>query len=149
VVRLPDHAETFEQGYAALVKDLDALDARLKALTPKLSDRVVLCSHPAYNYVGRRYAWNLKTYHPDPETMPDDETSARIKSDLAEQPAQLMLWEAQPTDEIAARMSTELGLESVVYSPCEGLDSDQLAAGEDFLTVMNDNVDRLEKALGD
>jgi zinc transport system substrate-binding protein len=129
VARLPDQAKTLEQGYAALVKDLDALDARLKTLAPKLSDRVLLCSHPAYNYVGRRYAWNLKTYHLDPETMPDDETFAQIKSDLAEQPAQLMLWEAQPTEEIAARMSTELGLESVVYSPCEGLDSERLAAG--------------------
>jgi zinc transport system substrate-binding protein len=148
VTRLPDHAEAFEQGYAALVKDLDALDARLKALAPKLGDQVLLCSHPAYNYVGRRYAWNLKTYHLDPETMPDDETFAKIKSDLAEQPARFMLWESQPTEEIAARMSTELGLESIVYSPCEGLDSERLADGEDFLTVMNGNVDRLEQALG-
>ena len=32
VERMPDRAETFERGYAGLVKDLDALDARLKAL---------------------------------------------------------------------------------------------------------------------
>ncbi len=149
VARLPDRAEALEQGYAALVKDLDALDARLKALAPKLGDQVLLCSHPAYNYVGRRYAWNLKTYHLDPETMPDDETFAEINSYLAEQPAKYMLWESQPTEEIADRMSTELGVESIVYSPCEGLDSEQLAAGKDFLTVMNGNVQRLEEALGD
>jgi len=149
VARLPDRAEALEQGYAELVKDLDALDARLKALAPKLGEQVLLCSHPAYNYVGRRYAWNLKTYHLDPEMMPDDETFAEIKSYLAEQPAKYMLWESQPTEEIAARMGTELGLECIVYSPCEALDSAQLAAGEDFLTVMNGNVQRLEQALGD
>lgn len=145
----PDQAAAFEQGYAGLAKDLEALDARLKTLTEKLGDQVLLCSHPAYNYVGRRYAWSLKTYHLDPETMPDDETFAKIKSYLAEQPASYMLWESEPTKEIADRMSTELGIESVVFSPCEGLDAEQLEAGEDFLTVMNTNVQRLEAVLGD
>lgn len=149
VERFPDHAQAFEQGYASLVTDLDALDARLKALAPKLSDQVLLCSHPAYNYVGRRYAWNLKTYHLEPEAMPDHESFAEIKNDLAQQPAKYMLWESQPTEEIADRMSTELGLECIVFSPCEALDSEQLEAGEDFLTVMNENVHRLEQALTD
>ena len=149
VARLPDRAQAFEQGYAGLVEDLEALDARLKGLAGKLGDQVLLCSHPAYNYVGRRYAWNLKAYHLDPETMPDDETFAEINSYLAEQPAKYMLWESQPTEEIADRMSKELGLESIVFSPCEALDSAQLEAGEDFLTVMNGNVQRLEEALRD
>lgn len=149
VKRLPDHAERFEHGYAGLVKDLDALDARLKALAGKLADQVLLCSHPAYNYIGRRYSWNLKTYHLDPEAMPDDETFAEIKSFLAQQPAKHMLWESEPAIEITDRMSKELGLESVVFSPCEALDSAQLEAGESFLTVMSRNVQRLEEALGD
>jgi zinc transport system substrate-binding protein len=144
---LPDHAEAFEQGYAGLVRDLDALDARLKALSGKLGDQVLLCSHPAYNYIGRRYSWNLKTYHLDPETMPDDETFAEIKSYLDQQPAKYMLWESEPAAEIAERMSTELGLKSIVFSPCETLDSERLEAGENFLTVMNGNVQRLEEAL--
>ena len=149
VKRLPERAEQFEQGYAGLAADLDALDARLKVLAGKLGDQLLLCSHPAYNYIGRRYAWNLKTYHLDPEEMPTDETLAEIKGFLAEHPAKLMLWEAEPTDEIAKRMSQELGLKSVVLSPCETLDAQRLAAGDDFLTVMNGNVQRLDAALGD
>ena len=42
VERFPDHAEEFEQGYAGLVRDLDALDVRLKALAGKLGDQVLL-----------------------------------------------------------------------------------------------------------
>ena len=149
IERQPDHAERFEQGYAALAQKLDGLDARLKALAGKLGDRLLLCSHPAYNYVGRRYAWNLKTYHLDPEEMPADETFAEIKSYLAEHPATIMLWESEPTAEIAERMSRELGLKNAVFSPCETLDAEQIAAGEDFLTVMSGNILRLEAALGD
>ena len=143
----PEHAEAFEEGYAALVRDLDALDARLKVLSEKLGDELLLCSHPAYNYVARRYGWQLKTYLLDPEEMPDDATFAEMKSYLEQQPARLMLWEAQPTEEIAQRMTDELGLQNVVYSPCEALDADELVDGMDFLTVMNENVTRLEAAL--
>ena len=148
VKRFPDHKETFEQGYAELTKDLDALDARLKALTAKIGDQVLLCSHPAYNYVGRRYGWHLKNFHLDPEAMPDEETFNKIKAFLKDQPAKYMLWEAKPTEEIAAKFHESLGLESIVFSPCEALDTTELEAGEDFLTVMNDNVDRLDNALG-
>lgn len=145
VKHFPDHAAAFEEGYAGLVKDLDALDARLKALQAKMGDEVLLCSHPAYNYIGRRYDWQLKTYHLDPEEMPDDDTFNMIKTYLEEQPAKYMLWEAEPTKEIAGRMKDELGVGSVVFSPCEALESDEIAGGKDFLTVMNGNVDRLER----
>jgi zinc transport system substrate-binding protein len=145
--RFPAHKEVFEQGYAALVKDLDALGTRLTALAGKLGDQMLLCSHPAYNYIGRRYGWQLKSFHLDPESMPDDATFNAINTYLEQQPARYMLWESEPTAEIAGRMKQELGLESVVFSPCEALDSEQREAGEDFLTVMNENIDRLEEAL--
>jgi zinc transport system substrate-binding protein len=149
IKRFPDHKEIFEQGYAELAKGMDALDARLAALTAKIGDQVLLCSHPAYNYVGRRYGWHLKNFHLNPEAMPDKETLDKIKACLENQPAKYMLWEAKPTEEIAAKFRESLGLENIVFSPCEALDPTELEAGEDFLTVMSDNVDRLDKALGD
>ena len=149
IERLPNQAEKFEQGYAALAADLDAMDAGLKTLAGKLRDRILLCSHPAYNYVGRRYGWNLKTYHLDPEEMPSDATFIEIKNFLADHPARIMLWESEPAAEIADRMTKELGLKNIVYSPCETLDKDEIAAGANFISVMNGNIQRLEAALGD
>jgi len=149
VERFPAHKEAFEQGYAALSKDLDALDARLRSLSEKISEQVLLCNHPAWNYVARRYGWQLKTFHLDPETMPGEEALNAIRTFLEDQPVTYMLWEAEPTAEIAGKMREEFELKSVVYSPGEALDKEQLEAGEDFLTVMRANVDRLEAALAD
>ena len=149
VKSFPDHKETFEAGYADLAKALDALDARHKVLAEKLKDRFMLCSHPAYNYVGRRYGWKLKSFHLDPGEMPEDATFAEIKEFLAGQPSGHMLWESAPTDEIATRFRDELGLKSIVFSPCEALDAEALKNGADFLTVMNGNIDRMEQALGE
>lgn len=142
----PDQAEAMESNFAKLGADLDKLDARLKEVSKKIGERALIANHPAWNYVARRYGWTLKTFHLDPEEMPDDETIAQIKAHLAAHPAQIILWEAEPTPEIESRFREELGLTSVVYTPGESIDAEAVKAGEDFLTIMNVNVDRLGEA---
>lgn len=148
VRQVPDHEQDFVKGYGELGKDLEALGARLKAVSEKMHGHVLLCSHPAYNYIGRRYGWQLKSFHLDPEEMPAEAVWQEIKDFRAQQPAKHMLWEAPPTDEIAAAMRA-LGLENIVFSPAESLDAEQRARGEDYLSVMNQNVARLEETFGD
>ena len=118
------------------------------SILEKMGKEVLLCSHPAYNYVGRRYGWQLKSFYLDPETMPGEATFKEIKAFLEEQPAKHMLWESQPAEEIAKRFREELGLESIVFSPCEGLDPEQRRRGEDFFSMMSRNIGRLEKVFG-
>jgi zinc transport system substrate-binding protein len=144
VKKFPAHKDAFAEGYAALVKDLDALDARLRAVSAKIGDQTLLCNHPAYNYVARHYGWRVKVFYLEPEEATDEEELDLVRAFLEDHPAKHLLWETQPTKEIAKKMTAEFGLESIVYSPCEALDTEALKAGEDFLTVMNGNVDRLQ-----
>ncbi|MBN2559768.1 MAG: zinc ABC transporter substrate-binding protein [Phycisphaerae bacterium] len=148
VKKFPDHKDAFEKGCAALVKDLDALDARIKAVSAKIGDQQLLSNHPAYNYVARRYGWKMKVFYLEPEEATGEEELNKVKDFLKDHPAKHLFWEAEPAEEIAKQMKDEFGLESVFYSPCETLDPEQRKKGEDFLTVMNANVDRLEKAFG-
>ena len=139
----PDQAAAIEGNFAGLAADLDQLDARLKAVSKKIGDRPMIASHPVWNYLARRYGWTLKTLHLDPEQVPNDKTIAQIKAYLSEQPAHVILWEAQPASEIERRFREEFGLTSVVYAPGEAIDAEALKAGQDFLTIMNANVDGL------
>lgn len=148
VKKLPDHKATFEEGYAALARDLDALHARLEAVSEKIGDRQLLSNHPAYNYIARHYGWRVKVFYLEPEEPTDQEELDGVRDFLKDHPAKYLLWEAEPSEEIARQMLDEFGLESVVFSPCEALDAEQLKRGEDFLTVMNRNVDHLEKVFG-
>jgi zinc transport system substrate-binding protein len=148
VRRFPEFTEEFENGYAALARDLDALDARLKALAEKMGDQPLFASHAAYNYIGRRYGWRLENFHLDPQTMPDEDAFGAIKETLQRRPAKCMLWEAQPVAEIADRLRGELGLESIVFSPCESPAPEEFALNVDFLYMMNANLDRLQELFG-
>ncbi len=143
VQHFPDHRDAFEEGFASLAKDLDGLKASLEKLMEKYDNKPILCSHPAYNYIARRFKWNIENLDLDPEEMPDDETFAFIKELLKTHPARYILWESYPKEEIAERFKTELGLESVEFSPCELLGEEEIRKGTDYISVMRQNVENI------
>ena len=142
--RYPDRAEAFEQGYAALAADLDQIDQALARYQESYDGKPFFASHPAYNYIARRYEWNVDNLDLDPEEMPDDETFTEIKERMAHHPAEYIVWEGEPTPEIAERFREELGLESITFSPAELLGEEERAAGVDYLQVMKENLERIE-----
>lgn len=145
VKEFPEHEATFEENYQKLVDKLDSLDARLREVSKKLEGKVLLANHPAYNYVARRYDWDLKTFHLEPDAMPDEDTMAEIRAFLSEQPARYMLWESEPDQEVADKLRDEFGVEPIVFSPGESIDPADQQAGTDFLSIMQANAKRLEE----
>lgn len=146
---LPDQAGEFRGNLTALANDLDKLHEAFENLSNAMKGAPLLASHPAYNYLAKRYAWDVTNLDLDPEQMPTDEAMADIRAKLADKPTRIILWEAPPLPEIAERFEKELRLTSVVFSPCELLTEDQRKAEHDYMKVMHDNIDRLRAALGD
>jgi len=142
--RFPEHADAFAAGFAALAADLDALDAKLRDYAAgDNADAPLFMSHPAYNYIARRYGWNIENLDLDPEAMPDDATFAEIRAMKETHPARYLIWEGTPAPEIAARFADALGLESIVFSPVESLGPEERAAGEDYLSIMKRNIEAM------
>lgn len=142
ILRLPDKNAVLQANYESLASDLDALDSRLREIggagMPPL-----LCAHPAYNYIARRYGWNIQNLDLDPGTMPSDASIAAIAEILQGHPARWILWESDPLPETAARLERELGIRSITFSPCELLPANERQNGADYLSVMRGNLERL------
>ena len=141
----PAHAGMLTPGFTSLAADLDALDQRLRELSSKLGERPLLASHPAYNYLARRYGWRVTNLHLDPGEPLDDAALAAVRAAQAASGARILLWESAPLEATATQLRDETGVKSVAYSPCEARPGD----GRDFLAVMNANIDRLAAALAD
>jgi len=146
---LPDKAGEFRGNLTALADDLDKLHEALENVSNAMKGAPLLASHPAYNYLAKRYGWNITNLDLDPEQMPSDEAIADIRAKLADKPARIILWEAPPLSEIVERLQKDLKLVSVVFSPCELLTEEQLKAEQDYLKVMHDNIERLQTALSE
>jgi len=140
--RLPDQRQAIEENFAALIVDLKKLDERLRSLKPRIAATTLVANHPAYDYLARRYGWNVTSFHFEPDEMPSAEHLAALRAFQDENKATLLLWESEPAANVAAAMEMTFGLKSVVYAPAESV-----AAGENYLTVMQANLDRLEAGL--
>lgn len=141
---LPQRRAALDQGLAALTRDLEALDKDLAALGAQPDGTWLYASHPAYNYMARRYAWRVVNLDLDPEAMPDDATFADVKARLEEKPGAHLLWESTPLPAIAERFQNELRLASLTVEPCETESDPKDPDG--YLTRWKKNLEQLRQA---
>lgn len=142
----PEQKDLFAANLGALKADLEKLDQGFAALGPLLQGRTLLCSHPAYNYIARRYKWTISNFDLDPESALNEAQLADVAQTAKTTGATVMLWEGQPTEE-AQQQLKNLGIRSVVFSPAELLDPDTNASGVDYMEIMNGNLKSLRGAL--
>ena len=146
VLRRPDAVDAIEANYVALAADLDTLHDEFEKLSKSLPP--MLASHPAYNYPARRYGWDIENLDLDPDELPTDEQVAEIRAKLDARPASWLFWESEPIAESVALLESELGVKSIVFSPCEMLSTKARQSGVDYLSVMQENLDRLRSVTG-
>ncbi len=146
---LPDHAEQLQSNYDALATNLDELDAAMKGLSTALAGKVIVCSHPAYNYLARGQGWEIINLDLDGRRELSDKAISETEAALAGRTARVILWERPPAAAVAEQLLRRFRLHSVVFSPCETPPAKGTGSGLDYLEVMQHNVERLRSALSD
>ncbi|MFW5653178.1 MAG: metal ABC transporter substrate-binding protein [Planctomycetota bacterium] len=154
IERYGDHQELYETNFAELAADLDRLDARMQSLTPMIEEAAVFASHPAYNYPAARYGWEIHNVFVDPGAPISDDALHDIghvfeSEELALKFPRIMLFEERPLPEVQEQLESDFTIRTVIFSPAESRSSVAELGGEqmDYLTVMQENVNRFERAL--
>ena len=145
----PDNAETYEVNAEAYLAELEALDRDFSEGLAVCTGRTMVVSHAAFGYLGGRYGLEQ---HAITGISPDDEPSARRLAQLAElvrdEGITTVFTETLVDPSVARTLADEAGVATAVLDPIEGLSGEQLAAGEDYATVMRANLETLRAALG-
>jgi zinc transport system substrate-binding protein len=97
---MPEHKEFLDTNLARLDGDLQALDRQLRAALEPAAGVPLSASHPAFNYLARRYSLNLVSFDFDPEEVPTREAVAAWSSWAEGRDAAVLLWEGPPTDAV-------------------------------------------------
>jgi zinc transport system substrate-binding protein len=137
---LPAEAKSVQQRFEELKKELETLDNRLLAVSKRIGSAPLVASHPVYQYLARRYSLNLRSVHWEPETVPNNKEMENLVRLLSGHPAKWMIWEGTPAARSVDRLAI-VGIQSLVFDPCGNTPE-----SGDFMTVMNANVEALEKA---
>tara|TARA_B110000014_G_scaffold262220_1_gene255715 strand:+ start:1081 stop:2040 length:960 start_codon:yes stop_codon:yes gene_type:complete len=143
-VRWPKYRDEFTKNYTELVEGLDALHVRMNAIEMPPA----FASHPAYNYLARRYGWNIKNLDLFPGKILSEEQIKIIGSYAKQKPIRLLLWESEPLVQNIEELEKRLGIRSVVFNPCEMIYRGRLQEEFDYLSRMNQNIDRLVSVIG-
>jgi putative ABC transport system permease protein len=141
LVRLcPGAKKELDANLKALQTDLSGLDTSLAWASTNLGSTPLLASHPVYQYAARRYGWNLKSMHWEPDEMPSEEEWRKFESLHEQFPAKIMIWEKDPLPLVAQKLRA-MGIEPVTFETC----ANEPGQG-DYLAAMNANATRLAAA---
>jgi zinc transport system substrate-binding protein len=134
---------------AAFARRLEALDDLYRRGLARCARRDVVTSHTAFGYLTRRYGLvQIPITGLSPEAEPTPRELARVIDEVRARHATTVFSETLVSPELAQTVARETGAKSAVLDPIEGLDTDRLAAGDTYFSVMRSNLQALRQALG-
>lgn len=144
----PEHAAAFRERGAALRADLGRLDEDFEAGLSSCELRVVIANHDAYSYMAARYGFEVVSISGlSPESEPSPEALAHAVDVAREHNVTIIFFEELVSPRVAQVVADEVGATTRVLSPVEGLDEDARAEGEDYVTLMRENLAGLREAM--
>ncbi len=138
--RLPDQVQAIEKRFESLNKDLQGLDAEIRAIVSQKPALPLLASHPVYQYLQQRYGLALESLHWEPDEIPSSDQWSTLEKILARHPAKSMLWESEPLPAVQKKLEAQ-GILCLIYDPCPTRPKQG-----DFMGRMRENVQNLGKA---
>jgi zinc transport system substrate-binding protein len=137
-----------ESAAAAVAGRLHRLDAEFGAGLRDCERRELVTSHAAFGYLAKRYGLRqvaLTGLSPEAEPSPRDLEA--LVDQVRESGATTVFFEILVSPRLAQTVAREAGAKTAVLDPVEGLTDDEVAAGDDYVTVMRRNLSTLRQAL--
>lgn len=144
----PANAAAYEDNYETLAARLTALDEAFERELSVLPRRDIVVSHQAFGYLCRDYGLNqIAVMGLSPEAEPRAQDLKRIVQWMREHDIRYVFFEELVSDQLARVLADEAGTETLVLNPVEGLTPEQEANGDNYVTIMEMNLQNLRKAL--
>ncbi|MEB3101468.1 metal ABC transporter substrate-binding protein [Ferviditalea candida] len=146
----PAHQKDYLANYEAFIGELQKLhdDFRNSLDAGTLKRHEIVVSHQAFAYLCRDYG--LKQL-PIMGLSPDSEPTAKdlqyISQFVKEHHVTTIFFEELVSDRLAKTLAWDLGIGTAVLNPIEGLTEQQAKAGENYISLMRENLASLLKAL--
>ncbi|MED1741436.1 metal ABC transporter substrate-binding protein [Bacillus swezeyi] len=144
----PDHEQTFTKNYESLKKDLDQLHQDFKQTVDKADKKEILVSHAAYGYWEKRYGIEqMSVLGLSPTEEPSQKELENIVKTAKEHNIKYVIFESNVSSKISEIIKKEIGAESLTMKNLESVSKEDIENGEDYVSIMKENLAVLKKAL--
>lgn len=144
--KFPDKKAVFTENAAAYLEKLTALDEEYQTSLAAAKQTSFVTQHAAFGYLAKEYGLTqvaISGLSPDEEPSPA--RLAELKTYVEENGIQYIYFEENASDKIAQTLAKEANVKLLVLNPLESLTKEQMDAGEDYISVMKENLQALEK----
>jgi zinc transport system substrate-binding protein len=145
----PRGRETYRANADRFRAELAALDGRYRTGLADCRRRLIVTSHEAFGHLARRYDVRQEGVAGiSPDAEPDPKRLADLADLVEREHVTVVFTEALVSPRIADTLAREAGVRTETLDPLEGLTKRAQKRGENYVSVMDDNLNKLRAALG-
>ncbi len=144
----PELKDEIEANFGTLKKDLQELDGQFEKVAEEAERKEFIVAHSAYGKWEERYGLKqISISGLSPSHEPTQKEAQKIIDYAREHDVRYIIFEKNFTSDVAEMIRKEVDAEVLYLSNLESLTEEQLDAGEDYMSIMRENVQTLKKAL--
>ncbi|MCW6004446.1 zinc ABC transporter substrate-binding protein [Micromonospora sp. CPCC 205371] len=144
----PGAGERYRANLAAAQGDLDGLDATLRGQLASCRQKTIVTSHAAFGYLADRYGLRqVPIAGLSPDAEPDAKTLAEITDVARAAGVGTVFFEEALPPKLAETVAAAIGARIDLLAALEFDPSEAIGAGQDYLSVMRANGQRLHAGL--
>ncbi|MBM3471186.1 MAG: ABC transporter substrate-binding protein [Armatimonadetes bacterium] len=145
----PAGEEAYRQAATVARGELAGLHARFSQGLARCEQRLVVSTHTAFAYLARRYGLeHIGLAGLAPEADPTPAALARLARTLRARGVRVVFVERPASPRAAETLAREIGARTMMLHPVEGLTPEEIAAGANYVTIMDENLRVLREGLG-
>lgn len=144
----PANKEYYQNNLKKWIAECDELDAKFHRTLDLAEQKNIVVSHQAFGYLCKEYGLNqIAVEGLTAQADPSMSRMAEIVKEITNLKIRVVFVESSSDSRISDVLAQETGVKTDVLNPYETLYEQQIEAGDDYFSIMNQNLKALQRAL--
>jgi zinc transport system substrate-binding protein len=144
----PSNSKFYQDNFDYYAKKFDDLDKAYKDAAKEFTRKEIVVSHEAFGYLCNAYGLTQVAIEGiSSESEPTPAKMAQIIKYVQENDVKVIFFEELASPKVAEAIARNTGAKTDLLNPLEGLSEENLKAGKDYFSVMEENLEALKRAL--
>lgn len=146
--KYPEDQAVFEKNAESYIDELKTVDQEYQAAVKGAKNKTFVTQHAAFGYLAKQYGLTQEAIAGiSPDQEPSPSRLSELKHYVEDHEVKVIYFEENASSKVAETLSKETGVKLEVLNPLESLTEKQIKAGEDYLSVMRDNLTALKESI--
>lgn len=143
-----DNTPYYQQNAKQLESRLNDLDAKYRNGLANCQKKEIITSHAAFGYLAKAYGLKqVAIAGLSTEVEPSAQQLTEVAKFAQQNGIKYIFFESLVSPKLSETLAQEVGAKTLVLDPIEGIPQDERAQGENYFTVMENNLKNLQIAL--